>query len=190
MQRIRDVSDPDQWFYVTSENNPADRASRGSTVKDLVDASNPSWFHGPEFLWKDNIVEKKFKKQELSAKDPEVKRSAIVCLLARKSVFDSDALNVTKFSSWSKLRRVIALCLRFVNILRKRIKPRKDSVTQLQPLTASELDSVSISHTEERSKADFSRRVCIEEVASNKNSEREDILDFRHWILSLMTGVS
>lgn len=41
----------DQWHYVNTKENPADCASRGvSSVVKFID--NQRWFHGPEFLWK------------------------------------------------------------------------------------------------------------------------------------------
>ena len=49
---IRDGSDPSQWNYVQTKMNPADDASRGVPVKDLID--NSMWINGPPFLWQSN----------------------------------------------------------------------------------------------------------------------------------------
>lgn len=46
IQRIQDGSDPDQWRYVTSENNPADHASRGLTAKGLITSNWVQIFSG------------------------------------------------------------------------------------------------------------------------------------------------
>lgn len=48
VQRIHLGSEPHQWKYVPTEENPADRVSRGLSVKEMS-ASN--WFTGPNFLW-------------------------------------------------------------------------------------------------------------------------------------------
>ena len=39
VQQIRDITDPNAWFYIDTNNNPADEASRGLTVKQLVEES-------------------------------------------------------------------------------------------------------------------------------------------------------
>lgn len=45
VQQIRDVSEPYQWNYVSSSDNPADIASRGASADELV--NNCRWFYGP-----------------------------------------------------------------------------------------------------------------------------------------------
>ena len=49
VQEIRDLTDPNSWFYVETNSNPADEASRGLTARHLVESSR--WLTGPEFLW-------------------------------------------------------------------------------------------------------------------------------------------
>ena len=53
VQQIRDHTDPSQWRYVGTRENPADLASRGTTVSEILE--NSMWFHGPEFLWETEI---------------------------------------------------------------------------------------------------------------------------------------
>lgn len=48
VQRIRDTTDLRQWFYIETGQNPADHASRGLKVADLIDSN---WFTRPKFLW-------------------------------------------------------------------------------------------------------------------------------------------
>ena len=48
---IRDGSEPNQWRHVDSQSNPADDASRGMSVDELLE--NERWFSGPEFLIND-----------------------------------------------------------------------------------------------------------------------------------------
>lgn len=47
-QQIRDVSEPYQWNYVSSSDNPADIAFRGASADELV--NNYRWYSGPNFL--------------------------------------------------------------------------------------------------------------------------------------------
>ena len=48
VQQIRDLTDVSQWFYVTTECNPADIAFRGSSISSL--SVNDLWWKGPSFL--------------------------------------------------------------------------------------------------------------------------------------------
>lgn len=47
IQKIQSTTDPKQWHFVCSEDNPADHASRGLTTDQLVSSN---WFTGPDFL--------------------------------------------------------------------------------------------------------------------------------------------
>ncbi len=68
IQRIKESTKPTQWKYVTSEDIPADHASRGLKSKELI-ASN--WFSGPSFLWQDQLPTGEIKVGELNTDDPE-----------------------------------------------------------------------------------------------------------------------
>ena len=46
VQRIRDSTTTSQWNYISTDNNPADVASRGAFINDIPD----SWLKGPKFL--------------------------------------------------------------------------------------------------------------------------------------------
>ena len=50
VEMIKEGSDPSQWFYVKSKENPANYSSRG------LEANNVNavkmWFEGPSFLWR------------------------------------------------------------------------------------------------------------------------------------------
>ncbi|KAI4905104.1 hypothetical protein NFI96_000333 [Prochilodus magdalenae] len=48
VERIKQSTESTQWKYVASEENPADHASRGLTVEQLVSSD---WFTGSRFLW-------------------------------------------------------------------------------------------------------------------------------------------
>ncbi|XP_033114267.1 uncharacterized protein LOC117114688, partial [Anneissia japonica] len=48
VQTIRNLSEPTQWHYIASEQNPADIASRGSSVEEFLDCD--LWWQGPKFL--------------------------------------------------------------------------------------------------------------------------------------------
>ena len=52
VQQIHDLSIDKQWIYVTSDTNPADIASRGTSIGGLTSSM---WFDGPKFLWNADI---------------------------------------------------------------------------------------------------------------------------------------
>lgn len=75
IQAIRDLSDPTQWRYIESRDNPADYASRGMDDKSLLEQRR--WIQGPDFLWEE---EEKWPQQpfmlgEIANTDLEVKKS-------------------------------------------------------------------------------------------------------------------
>ena len=49
VQHIRDRSSPEDWFHVPGKENPAEKASRGLTAKELLESNRG--FNGPQFLW-------------------------------------------------------------------------------------------------------------------------------------------
>ena len=122
VQTIRNLSDPSQWKYVDTKDNPADDASRGLDAKALKQQQR--WLRGPEFLWQ---PEKDWPAQpsslgEVSNEDPEIKRQVNACL---STITDpSPASTVTKlfqhFSDWYRLKKAVAVFLRVKTILQKR----------------------------------------------------------------------
>ncbi len=70
IQRIKQSTDAKQWRYVTSEENPADYASRGLTAEELISSN---WFTGPEFLWK-NELPRDVKVGDIEVNDPELRK--------------------------------------------------------------------------------------------------------------------
>ncbi|XP_053403186.1 uncharacterized protein LOC128558291 [Mercenaria mercenaria] len=54
VQQIEERTNPNQWNYVASGENPADLASRGASVAEP--AKTPMWLNGPEFLWKQGAI--------------------------------------------------------------------------------------------------------------------------------------
>ena len=77
LSQIHDCSSPYQWRYVPSKLNPADDASRGLKVDELL--TNSRWKMGPPFLWQSEDKWPSYPGvEELSEEDPEVKKDAKV----------------------------------------------------------------------------------------------------------------
>ncbi|XP_067931112.1 uncharacterized protein [Watersipora subatra] len=107
IQEIKMKTDVAQWHHIPTKENPADLASRGSTVGMLM--SSP-WFRGPEFLWKQDIsdnMRKNVRTTELNAKDPEVRKlTSLTTAITRSSEFSKRFSNI---GSWKSLIKSIAI---------------------------------------------------------------------------------
>ncbi|XP_043283141.1 uncharacterized protein [Venturia canescens] len=99
---IQEKTNPDDWRHIPSGDNPADQLSRGQTPKNFV--KNNLWKKGPQWL---NNTESSWPRKMIHVPDdiPELKK--ICCL-----VTTTECELFSKFSSFSKLRRIIAYCLR------------------------------------------------------------------------------
>ncbi|XP_073948966.1 uncharacterized protein [Choristoneura fumiferana] len=111
VSEILTTLESNQWSHVSSKHNPADCASRGVKPCDLKNTE--IWFHGPEFL-KQKFI-KYEKPRELVTNLEEVKVHHITTDL---KIWD-------RFSSLTKLVRVMAYCRRFLTNMRKPEEERR-----------------------------------------------------------------
>jgi hypothetical protein len=108
---------PNQWRHISSTNNPADVASRGTTAKDLI--QNTLWWNGPQFLHEDethwpvssidksDVTENEFKKKS------QLNESSETSFIS--NVTTEDRLDPERFSDWLRLLRVTAWVKRFTD---------------------------------------------------------------------------
>ena len=105
---IKEGSNPTQWFYISSKENPADFSSRGVEVNNVNAVK--TWFEGPSILWRSastwNIDKSK---GILSAEDPEVKKEAHVCVTSLKGNILLGLEN--RISNWNKTKRIVGMVL-------------------------------------------------------------------------------
>lgn len=108
---IREDSSPSQWRHIDSKSNPADDASRGVTAESFT--KNDRWIKGPAFLLKHKSEWERspLGGVELEEDDPEVKREP-KSFVVHASKDSSIVSIIQRFSSWFKLLKFIALCLR------------------------------------------------------------------------------
>ena len=105
------------WRHVPTASNPADLASRGVSPKELV--INDLWWQGPDWLlqspeiWPSRTDWKK-KNRDL----PEL-RSVVM------TVGPPEDTLIERFSSYSRLLRIVTWCMRFVFNLRQRVEERR-----------------------------------------------------------------
>ena len=114
VQRIRNVSHPEQWAYVESSRNPADIASRGCGVKTLL---NAQWFHLERELCE---LEQPVREFPVFPDDPEVRHVSV-----RVTRVTGPSLNqrLNKFSDWNKAQVGIAKLIAKIQSFRSKCSP-------------------------------------------------------------------
>ncbi|XP_046555837.1 uncharacterized protein LOC124265090 [Haliotis rubra] len=111
---IQSTWNADHWRYVPTSLNVADDLSRGISVCELGGRwlHGPSFLHGPESQWPENIVKNTVSSELLERKKPKI----IGMCSSVANVIVSE-----RFSSWKKLLRVTAYCFRFLLRLKQRV---------------------------------------------------------------------
>ena len=123
IQQIQEGSKVEQWKYVPTKLNPADFASRGLVHTDS-DRKAAIWFDGPEFLWHTEENWPADNNQEgISDTDPEVKYSLQVNLVL---TCNSSLDILEKKSTWKKIRKVIAVMMKFKEKITKAVSQSND----------------------------------------------------------------
>ena len=111
VHQIKNNSDVSQWYYIQSNENPADDCSRGLTIKKTSKVKR--WFTGPEFLWRPISTWKNESKEfEVDDNDSEVKVIKVNSLQLKDGVLSTLE---ERISSWSKMKRVMGYILLFIN---------------------------------------------------------------------------
>lgn len=99
------------WFHVCGVDNSADVISRGCCPSKLSNLS--LWWHGPSWLLKHNnewpdTTDEGFDSNK-ECVDRKIKPISAICTVA------SDINIINRYSSFGKLLRIVAYCLRFKN---------------------------------------------------------------------------
>ena len=160
VQLIRNITNPDQWHHVPTDMNPADLASRGCSAQELV--SNHFWFHGPPLLYKPVVPLRE--DYNISTDDPEVRSFATNT--HKREDFASVVLDrLNTYSSWTKMLRVIATCLRFKERLMSVVNASVTNIDLKSPFKPDELSRAQILIIKLLQKETF-----LEEISKLKSS--------------------
>lgn len=124
--------------YITSAENPADLASRGCSLQNLVNSD--LWWHGPAWLrrsgtvWSSNLPKNDRSPEFETEVKEKTKTSATETVAAaltnqktdghKASITAPFGIDVDRYSSLTRLTRLTALLLRFVKKLQKKSKER------------------------------------------------------------------
>uniref|UniRef100_A0A069DYA1 Putative bel15-i ag n=1 Tax=Panstrongylus megistus TaxID=65343 RepID=A0A069DYA1_9HEMI len=128
---IQENSSIHKWRHVKSEHNPSDVASRGMDIKHFLNCT--IWFNGPYWLalneskWPPNRINYKIK--QIPATKP-VTYSLLNSLTDKQASCTFNLLN--KYSSWSKLIKIMAYILRFIHNLKSKLNSRNLGFITLQ----------------------------------------------------------
>lgn len=142
IQRIKSTTEPKQWRYVKSEDNPADHASRGLWADQLV-ASN--WFTGPAFLWEKELPIEEIKVAEVIDNDPELRKVQVLNTKAKEERTLLDRLS--KFSDWNRAVKAIAYLKRHAKQI-KGLTPKTSEATSIEERQEAELFIIRLAQEE------------------------------------------
>ena len=113
ISEIQQILPRANWNHVKSNSNPADCASRGTLVKDLIDTSlwwhGPGWLSQPESTWPQpfSTVNEENKQQIESEKKHKRCETVASAVIAPQPWID-----ISHYSSLSKLQRIIATIIK------------------------------------------------------------------------------
>ncbi|XP_052810470.1 uncharacterized protein LOC128238519 [Mya arenaria] len=122
VQKIRQVSSPQQWNYIPSDKNPADIGSRGASPAQLNESI---WLLGPKFLNVQGEPLPEFYPLVNPQSDSEVRGTSIVAMTTK--VMEESCLGACRFehfSSWTKLVLAIGFLVHIVLSFKKLVQCR------------------------------------------------------------------
>ena len=138
VQLIREHSEPSQWTYIESKNNPADETSRGLSPSNLEKIER--WVKGTEFLWEEESRWPQSKEKEVNdiSDDPEAKKTVAVNV----SKIEEDIVSILqiRLSSYKKMLRVVTWVIKFTKIIRGKL----NKTPQIEMLLAEDLKEAEI----------------------------------------------
>lgn len=135
ISQIQTLTKAESWNYVNTKCNPANLLSRGLDPRNVL--SSKLWWHGPTWLSTsiDNWPQTQLKHYAKTEYPPEIKselKRDCLTITYVSTVFNI----IDKFSSFTRLQRVVAYCLRFKSNC---LVPK--SRRRIGPLSSSELDT-------------------------------------------------
>ncbi|XP_067030727.1 uncharacterized protein [Acropora muricata] len=112
---IHETSSPEQWHHIPGIMNPADDGSRGVGAQYFH--AECRWWSGPKFLWESEHMWPNAPVEDLEEDDNEIRKLPTVMFVSSASQID---VLLQRYSSWSRLIKVMSWVLRFVQRSRKK----------------------------------------------------------------------
>lgn len=154
---IQEITQNCHWHHIKSEENPADCLSRGTFPTVLK--THKLWWNGPAWLslssqhWPQTSINQNF--------DINLEKRKGLCLTL--TVDPVEDLFIKCTNSLTKLKRVVAYCLRFINNLKSKTK-----VTGY--LTAGEINNALITLSKTAQRHNFQKEIHSLQISSQVNS--------------------
>lgn len=111
---IHESTTPEQWHHVPASMNPTDEGSQGVTIQHFQPGCQ--WWSGPCFLWQPEHQWPNAQVEDVRSDDKEIRKPATIMFATEMSQVD---LLLQRYSSWSRLLRVMSWVLRLVKPLKK-----------------------------------------------------------------------
>jgi hypothetical protein len=110
VNHIQETTNVEEWNHIKSNKNPAGLVSRGVEASALRKLS--LWWNGPNWLQQGETSWLMCKEvRDISEEQKTANPRPVVSLIIQPNQEEQ----FTKFSSWTKLQRVTAYCLRFLH---------------------------------------------------------------------------
>lgn len=156
---IQSFTDPSQWRYVPTKENPADTITRGANIDSLV--SDSKWWNGPEYLHKEDACWPENKLADYCDAQSEVKKKYWTpeaendCTTEQTLVTTNqvtpdkiDRLQPLRYSDWRKLVRTTALVQRFIDNCRNPPRQQRKGELSLEELQEAEIVWIKVAQEE------------------------------------------
>lgn len=111
---IHESTTPEQWHHVPASMNPTDEGSRGVTIQHFQPGCQ--WWSDTCFLWQPEHQWPNAQVEDVRSDDKEIRKPATIMFTTETSQVD---LLLQRYSSWSRLLRVMSWVLRLVKPLKK-----------------------------------------------------------------------
>ncbi|KAF0751198.1 Uncharacterized protein FWK35_00016915, partial [Aphis craccivora] len=137
VSEIQDMTRLNEWNHVSTQDNPADLISRGCGADQII--NNDLWWEGPHWLTDNSENWPKSKINVNAGIIPEAKEKITLLI---------EPVNenlIKNYSSWNKLLRVFAYCLRFIKVRVKKLEVI--GPIQLEELRAAEIAVIKITQS-------------------------------------------
>lgn len=141
---IHRATNPSQWRYIPTKENPADCVSRGTSVANL-DSESSNWWQGPEFLKADETEWPKNRVEMSADAQKEVKQAkhANYNVIQGTVTEISWRLHPERYSCWIRLVHVHAWVSRFIENCRVEKENRVKGPLQVHEIQDTEMKIVS-----------------------------------------------
>jgi len=134
---ICNVTNPEDWFYCPTKENPTDVITRS----ELSDPLNSLWWDGPSFLKDTNITRNQRVSLDETEKLPDEKVTAVNAALSNNNSVNN-VFDFERYSTYQRTLRTTSWVLRFIRNIKAKL--RKETLDLDEILQSKELSQAEI----------------------------------------------